>query len=384
MRFFRVRKKNGTWVWWASWTQNKRTRRRSTRCSNIDAAKLVGARWERERADPELAKARQATLGSEAVNFLSECRAADLAKGTISMYEQKLANVCDELGRDTSMADIDADMVARYFTTRDDEGAAESTQYKEWIALSGVLKLARHLGRFSREVASLKPPRLSADYKPRKVWLTWEQADMLLEELGGLARPERRRTTAYVLATGCRLGEWMRAGRIGNGVDIDWTRQVVHIHGTKTEDADQEIPIPEPMIRWLRLAGDPPFPHWSNARRDLHRACSLIERRLQEEWELLHGNDGEKPIFPRVTWNDLRRTFTSLLLQAGVPPHVLRHLTRHKTTAMIDLVYGQQTTAAVASLVEASLHSARSPSADQPGRGRRDKTRPQTTEEDPK
>lgn len=336
MRLYRRRKKNGTWVYWASWTENAITIRRSTRCSDRDAAALVAARWERERADPELAAARQATLESECLIFIRECRAADLADGTVSMYDQKLANVCGVMGKETLLADIGVQEIDRYFTIRDDEGASDSTQYKEWVALSGVLKSARHRGRFPRDVAALKPPRLTPGYKPRETWLTWEQADALLAQLTG----DHRRAVAFVLATGARAGEWRRAEA------LDVADGFVSIRGTKTDAAAATIPIPKPMRRWLKIAGKPPYPPWTNALRGLARAC-------------------KRAGLPRVTWNDLRRTFTSLLTQAGVPDHVLRHLTRHKSTAMIQRVYGKQTPEAIGVLVERSLQPARRPRVNQ-------------------
>lgn len=337
MRLYVRRKRNGTRVWWASWTESKVTVRRSTRCSDKEAAELVVRRWERERADPELAAARQATLESECLIFLRECRAADLAAGTLDMYERKLANVCDVLGRETPLADIGVEAVDRYFTLRDDEGASDSTQYKEWVALSGVLKSAQHRGRFptNRAVAALKPPRLTPGYVPRDTWLTWADGDKLLAELDGV----KRRIVAYVLATGARRAEWMRA----EGLDIDRERWLVTIHGTKTEGAAAVIPIPRPMRRWLKIAGSPPFPAWPNAHRDLRLAC-------------------ERAGVPRVTWNDLRRTCFSLLAQAGVPDHLLRHISRHKTTVMLQRVYARQTPERVGELVASSLQAARSPS----------------------
>lgn len=369
MRLYPRQNKNGTVTWWASWTENKATQKRSTRQHTRELARLVVDRWSRERADPEREKARQARFGEESTDFLKSCRArcaaGKLAPDTVSMYEQKLANLCDVIGRDTSMADVDAERVLAYFDQRAAEGAADTTQYKEWVALRGVLTLSRHKGRFAREVASVKPPHLRADYKPRKTWLTWEQADLLLAEVGTwtanrqpakreIGPLDRRRTVAFVLATGARRKEWTRAGHIGDGADIDWERGVVRIHGTKTEGAASVIPIPSPMRRWLGIAGTPPFPPWGNARRDILAACERVEARLMEAWQE-SGAEGKAPAFPRVTWNDLRRTFVSLLLQAGVPPHVLRHLSRHKTTRMIDLVYGQQTTESVGRLVEESL-----------------------------
>lgn len=368
MRLYPRKNSNGTVTWWASWTENKRTVRRSTREHTRDLAAEVVEQWRRERINPELEKARKALFGDEAAEWLRSCRArhkaGKLAEDTVKMYEQKLANLCDVIGRPTRMIDLDAACILSYFDQRTEEGAESTTLYKEWVALRGVLSLSRHKGRYPFEVARVKPPYLRADYVPRTTRLTWEQAEELLSEIGTwtasrqpnkreIGPLDRRRTVAFVLATGSRRKEWNRAGRVGDGADIDWERGVVRIHGTKTEGAAKEIPIPSPMRRWLKIAGSPPFPAWGNARRDILAACERIEVRTG------------KP-FPRVTWNDLRRTFASLLVEAGVPHHVLKELTRHKTTRMLDLVYGKPTTEAVAELVEKSLAAHRPPVNQQP------------------
>lgn len=387
MRLYPRTNKNGTVTWWATWTENKATRKKSTRQHTRELAKLVVDRWARERADPDREKARQALFGEEAATFLTSCRArrkaGKLAQDTVDMYEQKLSNLCDIIGRGTSMVDVDAECVLAYFDQRTEEGALETTQYKEWVALRGVLTQARHVGKYPYEVARVRPPYLRADYKPRKTYLTWEQADMLLAQIGTWQGPRqpssdevgplvRRRTLAYVLATGARRKEWNRAGRMG-GLDISRERWTVVIHGTKTDSAAKEIAIPSPMRRWLTIAGDPPYPPWSNARRDIIRACQLIRARLRAAWKDA-GSIGEPPAFPDVTWNDLRRTFASLLVQAGVPHHLLKNLTRHDTTRMLDLVYGQQTTEAVGDLVETALAAAgRVPSVSQPPRTKTNK-----------
>ena len=44
---------------------------------------------------------------------------------------------------------------------------------------------------------------------------------------------------------------------------------------------------------------------------------------------------------PRVTCNDLRRTFASWSVQAGVPAKVVANLMGHTSTRMVDLVYGR-------------------------------------------
>jgi hypothetical protein len=42
-----------------------------------------------------------------------------------------------------------------------------------------------------------------------------------------------------------------------------------------------------------------------------------------------------------VTLNDLRRTFASWRVQAGVPAKVIANLMGHTSTRMVDLVYGR-------------------------------------------
>lgn len=358
MRIFRRRKRNGTWAYWASWTEGGVTIRRSTRAGTRDAADLVVARWERERADPVYAASQSATFGEEARLFLKDCMnavAADTMRPrTADMYREKAGVLVRILGADRRLATITPETFqvdfldprrAQVLEDRgEDKPVRDTTLYKEWVTFRQIMKRAWKGRRFGLDPGLLKPENFGPNYKPRKTFLTWKQADALLDKLEG----DRRRAVAFVLATGARRGEWLAA----EGVDVQGDR--VRVRGTKTDEADATIPVPTPMRRWLKIAGRPPFAPWGNARRGLARAC-------------------KRAGVPRVTWNDLRRTFTSLLVQAGVPAHLLKGLTRHKTTAMIDLVYGRQTPDALGDLVEQSLQTARGPSVNQRGaiRGKR-------------
>ncbi len=357
MRLYPRRKRNGTTVWWATWTENKVTIKRSTRQPTRELAKLVADRWARLRADPELEAPRQATFGGESSIFLKECRASKRKPATVTMYEQKLANLCDVLGRSTSMADVTADRVAGYFTQRQEEGAAGSTLFKEWVALKGVLESAWRRGKYRHDPRKVRPSWVTPDYEPRTTYLTWEQADAILAALP----VRRRRVVAFVLATGARRGEWVRA----IAGDVDQESHKVRIRGTKTKAAATVLRVPKLMHRWLAIAGQPPFDRWPNARRDLH----AVARTLDPEETRAARERGEPtddlPKFPRVTWNDLRRTFASLLIQGGVANHHVAKMLRHTTTAMVDRVYGQQTEDTLGDLVDASF---RDPSVTHPDR----------------
>lgn len=346
MRLYRRRKSNGEWVWWASWTEDGVTVRRSTRCTTKAAAELVTARWERERADPIYAAAQGATFGFESGLFLKACEGAvargRMSAGTLSMYRQKSGALVRIIGKETRLASFDATTFPSYLETRRAEfledrerPITESNLYKEWVTFRQILKQAWREQRFNRDPASLKPQHFGPEYKPREVALSWSEVDKLLTELPA----ERRGAVAFAIATGARRREVMlaRAGDISRGAES------VYLRGTKTAIATASIPIPRPMRRLLDGV-QPPFPRWPNARRGLARACKRAK-------------------VPTVTWNDLRRTFASLLVQAGVAPHLVAKLLRHTTTAMVDRVYGRQTAESLAHLIDAQI---REPTVNQP------------------
>lgn len=347
MRLYRRPKRSGERVWWASWTENKRTIRRSTFCSSRSAAEVVVARWERERADPVYAKAQSATFGVEAGLFLQSCESAvargKMATGTLGMYREKSGTLTRilEANGPLRLADIDASTFPAYLETRRSEfledrerPITESTLYKEWVTFRQVMKQAWRGQRFGRDPASLKPEHFGPEYKPGETALTWEQVDRLLRTLGNHAAP-----VAFAFMTGARRKE-VFAAQPG---DIDRVEWRVRIRGTKTEGAARTIPIPEPMQKLAAFVGDLPFRAWGNARRDILAACKRAQ-------------------VPEVTWNDCRRTFASLLVQAGVAPHIVAKLLGHSTTAMVDRVYGRQTADSLDTLLKASL---RSPSVNQ-------------------
>lgn len=345
MHLYPKRKRNGGRVWWATWTEDKRTIRRSTKCSTKSAAEVVVARWERERADPVYAAANEATFGEEARLFLTACAGAvergKMAKGTLGMYRQKAGTLVRILGADKRLAAIDGSTFQEYIdarredfrssTTTDARPAGktitESCLYKEWVAFGGIMKQAWRAQRFGRDPRALKPPHFGPEYVPRETALTWAQVAVLLEAL----TPERARAVAFVLACGARRSE-VFAAQAG---DVDTAAWTVRIRGTKTEAAAATLPIVS-IFREIAARATPPFARWPNARRDLAVIC--VAKGL-----------------PPVTWNDLRRTFCSLLVQAGVAPHLAAKLMRHKTSTMVEKVYGRQTADSLTHLIEGQI-----------------------------
>ena len=75
------------------------------------------------------------------------------------------------------------------------------------------------------------------------------------------------------------------------------------------------------------------FAPWPNARRGIAYACKKIGA-------------------PAVTFNDLRRTLATWLIEGGVSTYVVSKVLRHKSETMVHLVYGKPTDEAVGDLLE--------------------------------
>ena len=82
--------------------------------------------------------------------------------------------------------------------------------------------------------------------------------------------------------------------------------------------------------------GDALFQPWGNVRRDLADAC-------------------EEAKIERCSPNDLRRTFASWQVEAGVPLFPIAQAMGHKDTRMLERVYGRQTPEQLAALMARAM-----------------------------
>ena len=319
-------------VWWARWTEDGVTKRRSTKCRDRLAAQLVVRKWERQRADPDHAAANEATVASAATRFLKELARERVADGTVNMYRCKAGHVCRLLG-DVKLANLDHAAVMRFVDAREREGAHSHTVHRELTALRRILRSAQRAREFGRDPRSVLP-RYAAGYVPRTRYLSCFE----FAAVCGHLEPERAAMLCFIVATGCRCGEAVRAER--DDVEPDG---FVRLRGSKTKGSKRRVPVPS-IFRGLldqatRDGGGPPpllFRRWPNMRRDIAAAC----RRA-----------GAEPF----TANDLRRTTGTWLLQLGVPMEIVAKVLGHASTAMLYRVYGQLAAEDLGRLIEARL-----------------------------
>jgi integrase len=254
----------------------------------------------------------------DALDALLEHGLADVAPSTRAYYEAKGGLIATRLGP-VQLAHLTRDDVAGYLRARlEDDEVKPLSVAKELTTLRLALKLAKERGRWRGDVAEVIP-RFRAKYQPRTRHLSPAEYHRLLAKL-----PARRRLWLTVACyTGARASE-LRGLR---WEDIDLKGGWIELPGTKTVRSRRKVPIAPALAAALAKARPKKaigllLPRQGpNVHRALRRACAAL---------------GIDPVSP----NDLRRTYASWLVSAGVSTYTAARLLGHASTRMVEAVYG--------------------------------------------
>lgn len=324
-------------TWHAYWTDARgQHHRRALKTTDRDVARARLRELELATTDPAAYSTH--TLGA-ALDRLFESMRSENAPATLASYQQKARHLERLLGGGVALGELSRDRVTAYVTTRLDEGAHPSTAYKELVVLRRALKLAIERGAWAGNPGAVIP-KVRQSYKPRDRWLTHREAAALLGEI----LPHRRLWAGIALYAGLRDSEveglrWEHVDMAGR-----WLR----VEGTKTRGALRVVPISAPLAELLASAGelaaasgasagDAVVERWDNVERDLTAA---LDRGLHGPRVRLPAGAQARPPRDPISPNDLRRTFASWLVQAGVPLYVVARLLGHTSTRMVERVYG--------------------------------------------
>lgn len=311
--------------------------RKATHCTDEAAAAARADELERRYANPRLAAASAATLEGSVKALIKDMKRRGRSDATVKIAEQKLGHFPRLWGKTLSMADIQAPLVLEYIDKRKGEDVTDFTIKKELSHLGQLLALAKYLGVYTHDPAEVLPPFFSGKHQPRKRRPSPAEVEAVLKQLD----PWRAAHLAFIAGTGARRSEAARAHRS----DVHLDEGFVHIRGTKTEAADDEVPISEISLPWVTAAlahapgKDLLFRPWGNLTRDLNAAC------LRADVEVF-------------TPNDLRRSFGSWHRDAGVPVELVSKLLRHTTDKLAQTVYARIGAAATGKLIGAALQAA--------------------------
>lgn len=317
------------WCWY--YDARKRRIRRSTGCTDKRAAERAAARFEREAADP---RAATTTLRRALERLVIDREERGKASGTVKMYRSKGGQLLRVLG-DIPLDDIDASVVDDYIAHRIKgepgfPGVTRNTIHKELTTLRAALRLARRRREYPHAIDEVMPVGFSASYVPREGYVkTPEDLRALLAALPA----HRRGVVAFIVATGARISEALRARK----ADIDLVAGRVKIRGTKTAASKAVIPVVEHTRPLLEYAlATMPFGAWGSYGRDLPAAA-------------------KRAGLERLTANDLRRTCATWLRQGGVAPHLIAAVLRHRDSRMVERVYGRMPVESLAGAIGAAV-----------------------------
>ncbi len=318
-------------TWYADFVDHHQRRRQvSTRTGDIKVARS-------RLRDLELATTdtgpHPSELLADALDYFTEVSCAGKAPATVESYQQKARHVARLMGA-TLVDRLTREHVERYIATRLKEGAHKHSVHKELVVLRGALKAAK--GRTFHGTLDVVPP-FEFTYEPKRTYLTPEQFMSLAEHLvapphanasaATIAKSEERRARRVLFCmliafASPRLGELSKL----EWHDVDLGRGTIRIPKAKT--VSREVAIAGELRAWLEAFGEragwsgPIVEHWGSCRRDLALACARAG-------------------VPRVTPNDLRRTFASWLVQARESLFVVATLLGHSSTRMVEQVYGR-------------------------------------------
>ncbi len=334
-------------VWHAWFYENGRRVIRTTRCRDRAAAEAVARQWERDAADPDHAAARTATL-TTALQLLLRLDEEEVAAGrrsrdTVEFHETKAGHLVrifetNERGERVGfpLTRLRAFDVDAYISRRRGEGAADTTISKELVVLRKSLRLAIRAGLWRGRVDEVIPVAFSPGYEPRKRALTAEELGKLLAKLTA----DRAARVAFIVSTSAcwRETELARRGDVGEGLST------VLLRGTKRKTRFRTVPIVSPAQKSLleyalehaKGHGEALFAPWANVRRDIADACTAAK-------------------IERCSPNDLRRTFASWQVEAGVPLFPIAQAMGHRDTRMLERVYGRQTPEQLAALMARAM-----------------------------
>ena len=295
--------------------------RKTTKCTDEAAAVSKANDFERVASDPNYAAAKATTLAAAVTSYLADKKRRGAADATLQIAATKMGHFARLWGVDLPMLRVNAQLVSEYIDKRLAEPhVSRHTVYLELGHLRQTLKVATHLGTFHTPLERVLPPYFTSGHKPKDRWPTPAELTALLPHLP----PKRAAHVMYFAATGARLGEAMRARR----EDTNFERRLVHLRGTKTEAADDDIPITkvnESMLRWSldhAPGKDLLFHPWLKLHRDLAAACVRAG-------------------IAKITPNDLRRAFAKYHRLAGVDVTTVSKLLRHTTDKLAQTTYAK-------------------------------------------
>jgi integrase len=237
---------------------------------------------------------------------------------------------------------LSAEAVDRYKAAKlvEDEPLSASSINKTLKVLAQVLDDAIEYGYLSENSARGKRRRLKAS-KPKRTWLEPDEASALISAAG-----DHRALLTTMILSGLRVGE-LAALRWRN---IDLARGRLTVEDAKTDAGRREVDLSPSLLDVLKLhradadysePDDFVFPTRNRTMRQRSNITRQILRPAIEAANKARAKAG-LPAIVGVTNHSLRRTFASLLYEAGASPAYVMSQMGHTSSSLALEVYARK------------------------------------------
>lgn len=220
---------------------------------------------------------------------------------------------------DKTLAEITSKGLAAYRVQRREAGAAPATVNKELGLVRHAFNVAIREWEWCR-VNPVSQLKLEPEHNQRDRWLTDEEEGRLL----GVSPPWLQEIILFALHTGLRQGEVLALSWSA----VDFQRGVLVVMQSKNHER-RTIPLNEPVVELLRAKAQR-RPHASLLVFTTSQGTPINARNLVRAFTTVRKKAGLED----VRFHDLRHTFATRLVQAGVDLYKVQRLLGHKTPTM--------------------------------------------------
>jgi integrase len=223
------------------------------------------------------------------------------------------------------LSDITAEAIESYKSTRLAEGVRAATINRDLAVLRNMLRIAER-----KRLIGESPFRTVEFLEERKERrkghvMTFQEEDAIL----AVAEAHIRMLLVLVVETGLRSNKEALQLR---WADVDLDHDIVHVHVSKTPAGEREVPLSKrckvELLRWREMFGPMFSPYiFPNIRqpakplKDVRRAWKKALEAAKVEYFWIY---------------DLRHTWASRMVQAGVSPIFVAQMLGHSTTSILN------------------------------------------------
>ncbi len=306
----RLYKRNGSSVWWATFNQNGKRHRRSTGTDDRKLAEALVSKWVKEDFLQEHFGKKPELPFSEALLRYAKAQKRDHPRHFMTNTRYRLRYFASRF-QGWNVSDFTFRAV-QDFVDEQIERMSSGSVARDIAILKAILNKARR-----EELTDFVPnfPRVKAS-KPRTRWLTVDEEARLVQA----AARHLKHVIRFAVDTGGRKSEIL-------GLDwrnVDLSQKRVTFRDTKNGE-DRTIRLCQRAAATLAALGP----------KDAGPVFTFRGKRI-ESIKASWSRACEKAGVEDLRFHDLRHTFASRLVQAGVPLYEVMNLTGHKSLEMVQ------------------------------------------------